>query len=88
MNVSVLLLLHFLVSCSPRRVQPSLGPVWYAGKALLHCVCVWVCEWVGGCACMCHFEGENLTVIKVKRPTVLVRGRGEKEGRGRWIDRG
>lgn len=32
------------------------------------------------CVCVCHFEGgKNLTVIKVKRPTVLVRGRGEKE---------
>lgn len=30
---------------------------------------------------MCHFEGgKNLTVIKVKRPTVLARGRGKKEG--------
>ena len=43
------------------------------------CVCVCMCECV--CACVCHFEGgKNLTVIKVKRPTVLVRGRGEKEG--------
>lgn len=33
------------------------------------------------CFCVCHFGGgESLTVIKVKRPTVLVRGRGEKEG--------
>lgn len=61
----VLLLLHFPVSCSPRRVQPSLGPAWHAGKALLWCVCV---GW------------GDLTVIKVKRPTVLARGRGEKEG--------
>lgn len=30
------------------------------------------------CVCVCHFEGGNLTVIKVKRPTVLVRGRGEE----------
>ena len=41
--VSVLLLLHFPVSCSPRRVQPSLGPAWHAGKALLQSVCVCVC---------------------------------------------
>lgn len=42
-----------------------------------------------GGVCVCHFEGGgNLTVIKVKRPTVLARGRGEKEGgEGRWIDR-
>lgn len=36
-------------------------------------------------------EKKNLTVIKVKRPTVLVRGRGEKQGErgeGRWIDQG
>lgn len=34
------------------------------------------------CVCVCvTLRGEkNLTVIKVKRPTVLVRGRGEKEG--------
>lgn len=33
------------------------------------------------CVCVCHFEGgKNFTVIKVKRPTVLERGRGEKEG--------
>ncbi len=77
MCVRVLLLLHFPVSCSPRRVQPSLGPAWHAGKALLQCVCECVCV----CVCVCHFEGgKNLTVIKVKRPTVLVRGRGEKEG--------
>ena len=72
--MSVLLLLHFLVSCSPRRVQPSLGPglvCWQSTSPA--CVCV--------CVCVCHFEGGgDLTVIKVKRPTVLVRGRGEKEG--------
>lgn len=36
----VLLLLHFPVSCSPRRVRPSLGPAWHAGKALLQHMCV------------------------------------------------